>query len=92
MNRRESALTVLRSSCNMRGHLHDTSLIDYPECADDQEGATMPKKILRWGGLAFLVFFVAYRPQSAANIVSTVGGGLLDLANGFGEFFSTVFS
>ncbi|GAA0709119.1 hypothetical protein [Dactylosporangium roseum] len=52
----------------------------------------MPKKILRWGGLAFLVFFVAYRPQSAANIVSTVGGGLLDLANGFGEFFSTVFS
>ncbi|GAA2624577.1 hypothetical protein GCM10010399_64900 [Dactylosporangium fulvum] len=52
----------------------------------------MPKKILRWGGLAFLVFFVAYRPESAANIVSTVGGSLLDLANGFGEFFSTVFS
>lgn len=52
----------------------------------------MPKKILRWGGLAFLVFFVAYRPQSAAGIVSSIGGGLIDIANGFGEFVSTVFS
>ena len=51
----------------------------------------MPKKILRWGGIAFLVFFVAYRPQSAANIVSTLGSSLLDLANGFGEFFATIF-
>jgi hypothetical protein len=52
----------------------------------------VPKKILRWGGLAFLVFFVAYRPQSAAGIVSSIGGGLIDIANGFGEFVSTVFS
>ena len=52
----------------------------------------MPKKILKWGALAFLVFFVAYRPQSAANIVSTLGNGLLEMANGVGEFFSTVVS
>jgi hypothetical protein len=52
----------------------------------------MVKKIIRWGGLAFLVFFVAYRPQSAAGIVSSIGGGLLDIANGFGEFFASVFS
>ena len=51
----------------------------------------MVKKILKWGALAFLVFFVAYRPQSAAGIVSSVGNGLLDIANGFGEFFSSVF-
>jgi hypothetical protein len=50
----------------------------------------MVKKILRWGGLAFLVFFVAYRPQSAAGIVSSIGGGLLDVANGFGDFFAAV--
>ncbi|WP_432840941.1 hypothetical protein [Dactylosporangium sp. CA-092794] len=50
----------------------------------------MVKKILRWGGLAFLVFFVAYRPQSAANIVSSIGGSLLDVANGFGDFFASL--
>jgi hypothetical protein len=50
----------------------------------------MPKKILRWGGLAFLVFFIAYRPQSAANVVSSLGGGLLDIANGFGDFFASL--
>ena len=52
----------------------------------------MAKKILRWGGIAFLVFFVAYSPKSAANIVNTLGSSLLDLAKGFGEFFSTVFT
>jgi hypothetical protein len=51
----------------------------------------VPKKILKWGGLAFLVFFVAYRPQSAAGVVSTLGGGLKDIATGFGEFIATVF-
>jgi hypothetical protein len=52
----------------------------------------MPKKILKYGGLAFLVFFIAYRPQSAAGIVSSIGNGILDIANGFGEFFASVFS
>ncbi|HTJ33719.1 MAG TPA: hypothetical protein VL738_10850 [Dactylosporangium sp.] len=52
----------------------------------------MVKKILRWGGLAFLVFFIAYRPQSAANVVSTIGGSLLDIANGFGDFFAQLSS
>ena len=52
----------------------------------------MVKKILKWGGLAFLVFFVAYRPHSAADIVSNVGNGLLHIANGVGEFFASVAS
>jgi hypothetical protein len=50
----------------------------------------MPKKILRWGGLAFLIFFIAYRPQSAANVVTTLGGSLLDIARGFGDFVAQV--
>ena len=52
----------------------------------------MPKKILRWGGLAFLVFFIAYRSQSAVNVVTTIGGSLLDIANGFGNFFAQLVS
>ncbi|MFI5912572.1 hypothetical protein [Dactylosporangium sp. NPDC051541] len=50
----------------------------------------MPKKILRWGGLAFLVFFIAFRPQSAANAVTAIGNSLLDIANGFGDFFASL--
>lgn len=48
----------------------------------------MLKKVLRWGGLAFLVFFVAYRPHSAANVVQSLGSGLVGIANGFGDFFA----
>ena len=29
----------------------------------------MVKKVLTWGGIAFLIFFVAYRPNSAADVV-----------------------
>jgi hypothetical protein len=61
-----------------------------PGVLDGEEKATMVKKILRWGGLAFLVFFIAYRPQSAANVVTSLGGGLLDIANGFGDFFASL--
>ncbi len=48
----------------------------------------MPKKILTWGSIAFLVFFVAYRPESAANVFKSIGGGIKDIAVGFGDFFS----
>jgi hypothetical protein len=50
----------------------------------------MVKKILTWGGIAFLIFFVAYRPASAANVFRSVGGGLMDIVNGFGDFFSNL--
>ncbi|MEV6924483.1 hypothetical protein AB0M46_08235 [Dactylosporangium sp. NPDC051485] len=61
-----------------------------PGVLDGEEKATMVKKILRWGGLAFLVFFIAFRPHSAANVVTTIGGSLLDIANGFGDFFASL--
>jgi len=51
----------------------------------------MVKKILTWGSIAFLIFFVAYRPQSAANVAKTVGSGIMDLASGFGDFFTSLF-
>jgi hypothetical protein len=52
----------------------------------------MPKKLLKWGGLAFLVFFVAYRPQNAANLFTTLGNGLMHMADGVGQFFSSIVS
>ena len=39
----------------------------------------MVKKVLTWGGIAFLIFFVAYRPQSAAQVFKSIGGGIVDV-------------
>lgn len=44
------------------------------------------KKILTWGGLAFLIFFVATRPDDAVNVVDGLVGGLRTIAVGFGDF------
>jgi hypothetical protein len=50
----------------------------------------MPKKILTWGLIAFLVFFIAYRPASAATVFRQLGASLVDIANGVGSFFSNL--
>ena len=48
----------------------------------------MVKKIFTWLFVAFLIFFVAYSPNSAAHVVRFIGGGLIGLANGFSTFLS----
>ncbi|WP_184786054.1 hypothetical protein [Phytomonospora endophytica] len=50
----------------------------------------MIKKILTWGGLAFLVFFIAYRPKEASGIVGQIASGIGDAAMGLGDFISGV--
>ena len=50
----------------------------------------MVKKILVWGGIAFLIFFVAFRPDAAANVVKSLGNTVMDIAQGFGDFFSSL--
>lgn len=48
----------------------------------------MIKKILTWGGLAFLVFFIAYRPQEAGGVVSSIAGAIGDVGSGFATFLT----
>ncbi len=50
----------------------------------------MVKKVLTWAAIAFLIFFVAYRPQQAASVFKTLGGGIMDIAQGIGDFFSSL--
>ena len=50
----------------------------------------MVKKVLTWGSIAFLIFFIAYRPQSAAQVAKSIGSGIMDLASGFGDFFTSL--
>ena len=52
----------------------------------------MLKKILTWGAIAFLVFFVAFRPGAAADVVKTLGNTCVDIFNGVGDFFSSLVS
>jgi hypothetical protein len=48
----------------------------------------MLKKVLAWVGIAFLIFFIAFRPASAAEVFKSIGAGMMDIATGFGDFFT----
>jgi hypothetical protein len=50
----------------------------------------MIKKILTWGGVAFLIFFIAFRPASAAEVAKSIGSEIMDIATGFGDFFTNL--
>jgi len=52
----------------------------------------MAKKLGAWGLVAFFIFFVAYRPQSAANVARWLGTSFSGLAMGFGDFVSRLVS
>ena len=52
----------------------------------------MMKKALAWAAVAFLIFFVAYRPVGAANVFKSLGSDIIDIAQGFGDFFSYLVS
>jgi hypothetical protein len=52
----------------------------------------MLKKVLVWGVIAFLVFFVAFRPGAAADVVKTLGSTCVDIFQGVGDFFSSLVS
>ena len=50
----------------------------------------MIKKVLTWLGIAFLIFFIAFNPNSAADVFASLGGTIADIARGFGQFFTNL--
>lgn len=48
------------------------------------------KKTLTYSSLAFVVWFVAARPDAAAKVVRGLGGVIAGLGNGFGDFFTRI--
>jgi hypothetical protein len=50
----------------------------------------MVKKVLTWLFVAFLIFFMAFRPNGAANVVRDIGGVLGRVANGLGDFLNAL--
>lgn len=52
----------------------------------------MPKKIIKWGLIVLLVFYVVTQPQNAAGVVGSIGDGLQSAATGFGSFITNITS
>ena len=50
----------------------------------------MVKKVLTWGGLAFILFYIAFAPDQAVAVFKSIGGGIMDIAQGLGEFFTSL--
>lgn len=52
----------------------------------------MLKKMLVWGGIAFVVFFVAFRPGAALGVIATLGNTAVDIFEAVGSFFESLVS
>jgi hypothetical protein len=46
------------------------------------------KKTLTYAAWAFLIYFIAFRPQAAASVAEGLLGLITHLGTGFGDFFS----
>ncbi|MGN9918111.1 hypothetical protein [Micromonospora palomenae] len=56
-------------------------------------GGTMPelvRKLLFWGFIAFLIFFMAFRPDGAAQMFKGIGAGLMAIFQGLGDFMTSL--
>lgn len=54
--------------------------------AVEWRGAIVVKKILGWGLLAFLIFYIVTQPSSSADIARALGSGAQSIASGLGDF------
>ncbi len=46
------------------------------------------KKTLAWGFLAFVIYFMAFRPDGAAQTFKGIGTGLMAVFQGLGDFMT----
>ena len=44
------------------------------------------KKLLTWGSVAFLIYFMAFRPDGAAQMFKAIGAALIGDVPGLGDF------
>jgi hypothetical protein len=50
----------------------------------------MLKKILTWGGIAFVIYYLATSPQGAAHVVDGAINWLKTAANSLGSFLNSI--
>lgn len=52
----------------------------------------MLKKVLLYGGIAFLLFYLVTRPEMAAGVVSGGGGFIVTVFDGLTQFVDALLS
>ena len=52
----------------------------------------MVKKVLAWAFVAFIIFFIAYRPQPAAKVFRAIFSAFVAIFTGFGSFLQHLFT
>jgi hypothetical protein len=52
--------------------------------------APVVKKVLTWGTVAFIIFFIAYKPAASVQVFRSIGSGIVAIAGGFGDFFDSL--
>lgn len=52
--------------------------------------ALATRRVVTWLVVGYSIFLVAYRPQSAAEIFKIIGSGFFDIAQGLGDFVSSL--
>jgi hypothetical protein len=50
----------------------------------------MVKKVLTWGGIAFLVYYLVTSPQGAAHVVTGALDWLKNAGNSLGSFLNNI--
>ena len=50
----------------------------------------MVKKIMLWAGVMFVIFFIAVRPESAAETLRPIGDGIGTVVSGLKEFLTSL--
>lgn len=48
------------------------------------------RKVLGWGSVALLIWFVVTQPANAAKVVRGIGSGLAYIATQFGSFITNL--
>ncbi|MER7891737.1 hypothetical protein AB0C04_19000 [Micromonospora sp. NPDC048909] len=46
------------------------------------------RKLLFWGFIGFLIYFMAFRPDGAAATFKAIGAGLMAMFQGLGDFLT----
>lgn len=46
------------------------------------------RKLLFWTFIAFLIFFIAFRPDAAAEVFRAIGAALMAIFQGLGDFLT----
>ncbi|MBM0228201.1 MULTISPECIES: hypothetical protein [Micromonospora] len=46
------------------------------------------KKLLLWGFVGFLIYFIAFRPDGAAQMFKGIGAALMAIFQGLGDFMT----